>query len=260
MSTCDPGREAIAVYSDADDAALYDVLYPWDPAQYPADRFYTDLVMAAETVLDVGCGTGAMLHRAREQGHPGRLVGLDPDVAALDRARRRTDIEWLEATAAAARQACRPGEAGFALATMTSHAFQCLVTAPDLRESLAAIRDSLRDGGRFAFETRHPQARAWTTWTPANAADVTDAAGRALRVWHEVESVSDGVVTFTGTTAGQDGTVLRVGRESLRFLDVAELNDLLAGAGFRIEAQHGDWDGTPVTGTSREIITIARRG
>lgn len=66
------------VYSDADAAALYDVLNPWDPEHSPGDRFYHELVMAAGSVLDVGCGTGAMLACVREHGHRGRLTGLDP--------------------------------------------------------------------------------------------------------------------------------------------------------------------------------------
>ncbi|HEY3952570.1 MAG TPA: class I SAM-dependent methyltransferase [Streptosporangiaceae bacterium] len=240
---------------DADAAALYDLLNPWDPEHSPADRFYHELVMAAGAVLDVGCGTGAMLACAREHGHRGRLTGLDPDRAALRRARRRGDVEWAEGTAAQARWA-----AEFDLAVMTGHAFQCLVTDDDLRASLAAVRAALRAGGRFAFETRHPQARAWEDWNPGHATDVTDAAGGARRVWHQVESVTAGVVTFTGTTAGPDGTVLGTGRASLRFLDPATLGAFLTGAGFEIEAQYGDWQRGPITGASREIITIAGRG
>ncbi|MFF2922555.1 class I SAM-dependent methyltransferase [Streptomyces celluloflavus] len=242
------------MFSAADAAALYDVLNPWTPGTRPGDRFYDELVMAAGSVLDVGCGTGAMLHHARAHGHPGRLVGLDPDRAALARARRRADIEWVEGTAADARW-----QAEFGLATMTGHAFQCLVTDDDLSASLAAIRAALRDGGRFVFETRHPQARAWTEWNPSHAVDIRDAAGRPLRVWHEVESVTADLVTFTGTTAEPDGTVLHVDRTSLRFLDVATLDAFLADAGFETEARYGDWHRGPVTGTSREIVTIARR-
>ncbi|WP_432001019.1 methyltransferase domain-containing protein [Streptomyces sioyaensis] len=79
------------MFSDADAAALYDLLNPWEPDSRPSDRFYDELVGVADSVLDVGCGTGAMLHWAREHGHTGRLVGLDPDRAALARARRRAD-------------------------------------------------------------------------------------------------------------------------------------------------------------------------
>ncbi|MFC7219941.1 class I SAM-dependent methyltransferase [Streptomyces polyrhachis] len=246
--------DTVAVFSDADAAALYDLLNPWDPALWPSDAFYDELVMAAGSVLDVGCGTGGMLHRARERGHTGRLTGLDPDRAALARARRRTDIEWVEGGAADA-----GWDAEFDLATMASHAFQFLITDDELSASLAAIRSALREEGRFAFETRHPQARAWEGWNPSRVSDVTDASGRALRVWHEVESVVGDVVTFTGTTAGMDGSVLRVDRTCLRFLDVVRLDEFLAGAGLVIEAQYGDWHRGPVTGTSQEIITIARR-
>jgi SAM-dependent methyltransferase len=217
------------VFSDDDAAALYDAMYPWDPRTWPADGFYDGLVMAADSVLDVGCGTGGMLARAREHGHTGLLIGLDPDRAALARARRRFDVQWVEGTAAGARW---PGT--FGLATMTGHAFQCLLTDHDVRESLAAVHAALRPGGRFAFETRHPQARAWESWNPSNVSQVTGPAGQPLLMWHEVESVAGDVITLTETTAGPGGTVLRTDRTGLRFLG-------------------------PVTGTSQEIITIARR-
>ena len=244
------------VYSEAEVAALYDVLSPWDPEQSAGDRYYHDLVMAAGSVLDVGCGTGTMLAYARAHGHRGRLTGIDPDRASLARARRRdASVEWTEDTAAQARW---PAE--FDLATMTGHAFQCLVTDEDLRASLAAIHATLRPGGRFVFETRHPQARAWEGWNPSHLSQVVDAAGREVCVWHEVESVIEDVVTFTETTAGTDGDVLHIGRASLRFLDVEELGAFLTGAGFEVESQYGDWQRRPVTGTSKEIITTARRG
>jgi SAM-dependent methyltransferase len=240
--------------SNSDDAALYDLQNPWVPARLPCDRFFHELVMAAGSILDVGCGTGAMLAHAREHGHVGRLVGLDPDRFALDRARRRTDVEWVEGTAADARW-----ESQFDLATMTGHAFQCLVTDLDLRTSLTAIYSALREGGQFVFESRHPQARAWDEWNPSNQFRTVDAAGRTMLSWHKVESIVGDVVTFTETTADVDGTVLAFGRTSLRFLGVEALSIFLAGAGFEIEAQYGDWNRDSVTEASREIITIVSR-
>src|SRR5207344_1945414 len=115
---------------------------------------------------------------------------------SLGVARRRPDIEWVDGTAAS-----MAWDGEFDLAIMMSHAFQVLVGDDELRASLASIRRALADGGRFAFETRNPLARAWERWHPGNAVDVTDPAGRPVRIWHQVESVLGDVVTFTETTA-----------------------------------------------------------
>lgn len=244
--------DAAAVFSDADVAALYDLLNPWDPEHHPADAFHHRLVMAAGSVLDVGCGTGAMLHHARAAGHRGDLAGIDPDPAYLARARRRGDIEWVLGEAAA-----MPWEQEFELAVMAGHAFQCLVGDGEIRAGLAGVRAALAEGGRFAFETRHPPARAWRDWTPANATEVVGADGRRLRVVPEVESVVDGVVTFTETV--MSGDVLHRKRQVLRFASPDVLDRLLREAGFRIEERYGDWHGGPLTPDSREIVTVARR-
>jgi SAM-dependent methyltransferase len=240
------------LFTDDDAAELYDLTNPWDAGRWPSDRFYNDLVRAAESVLDVGCGTGQMLHEARARDHAGRLVGIDPDPAALRRARQREDIEWLEAKAADI-----TWRAEFDLATMTSHAFQCLLSDEELRHSLSAIHDALRTGGRLAFETRHPQARAWEQWAAADPDDIAFPDGRVLRMEYRIDVRGD-IVDTTEITALADGTVLREDAGSLRFLAVVPLNAFLAEAGFEVEAQYGDWTRGPITQDSREIITIAR--
>jgi SAM-dependent methyltransferase len=239
--------------SDAEVAALYDVQNPWELGGHPENAYVSALVATVDSVLDVGCGTGSMLHVARREGHVGRLVGIDPDPAMLARARRRDDIEWVLGKADG-----MPWVGEFDLATMNSNAFQCLVTDDELGASLQAIRTALRDGGRFAFGTRHVQARAWESWNPSNAFDTTLPDGRVLRMWHQVESVVDDVVTMTETTGLPDGTVLRVDRASLRFFDVPTLGKFLTEAGFQVDHQYGDWQRGPVTPESQELVTIAR--
>jgi SAM-dependent methyltransferase len=229
-------------------ATWYDVLNPWGPS----DDFYLGLVMSADRALDVGCGTGRLLHRARDSGHAGRLCGLDPDPAMLDQARVRTDIEWVLADAASA-----AWDREFDLAVMASHAFQVLIENDQLRASLTAIRAALVDGGRFAFETRNPQARAWEGWN--TSLEVRNPAGEAARVEYAVEDVKGDVVWLTETLSGQWWDRPQTERGALRFLSTEALTTFLHEAGFVVDEEFGDWNRGPLTEASEEIITFARR-
>jgi len=240
---------AIETYSDAQAAALYEVLNP----SGPDDAFYLELVMNARAVLDVGCGTGRLLRRAREAGHSGRLCGVDPDPAMLELARRTKDVDWRVGTAAS-----MSFDRDFDLAVMMGHAFQCLVHDRELRASLAAIRRALLERGRFAFETRNPQARAWEQWD-GSSLDAVDPHGKPVRIAYDVEAVVDDVVSFTETTSHRDGTTLRVDRASLRFLSPDELDGFLSDAGFLVKERYGGWEGETLAEDSAEIVTVAVR-
>jgi SAM-dependent methyltransferase len=235
-------------------AALYDLFYP--PARRDDFAFYLPLVLAARAVLDVGCGTGALLRLARDAGHDGRLCGLDPAEGMLNQARRWRDIEWVHGDLSSV-----SWDREFDLVVMTGHAFQEFVQDEEIRVALAAIRSALTDGGRFAFETRNPLDRAWERWPADYSGEVADATGAMVRREYRVElpvagSVVRSISTFT--SPGWDGP--EVSRGALRFLDAAALAAFLAGAGLVIEEQFGDWAGGPLTATSPEIITIARKG
>lgn len=235
-------------------AALYDRFYP--PTQRDDFAFYLRLMLPARAVLDVGCGTGALLHLAREAGHAGRLVGLDPGAGMLNQARRQTDAEWVHGDLASARW-----DRAFDLVVMTGHAFQEFVEDDEIRVALAAIRSALVDGGRFAFETRNPLDRAWERWPTQYSGEVADAAGTPVRCAYRVElPVVGGVVRSVSTFTSPGWDHPEVSRGTLRFLDPDVLAAFLATAGLAIEEQFGDWAGDPLTATSPEIITIARKG
>jgi SAM-dependent methyltransferase len=234
-------------YDDVEDARLYDVQNPWGPG----DEFYYGLVCAATDVLDVGCGTGRLLTRARRDGHRGRLVGLDPGAGMLAVARDEPGVEWVSGVLA-------PGayDAEFDLVTMTGHAFQELRTDDQVRAVLAGMRDAVRPGGRVAFETRNPHARQWETWHDATF-DVTyrDA---TVRISYQVLAVDHDLVTFTETTDG-GGWHRQVDHGTLRFLSQPQLHQFLTETGLIVDAYYGDWHRNPVTDTTPEIIVIASK-
>jgi SAM-dependent methyltransferase len=240
-------------YSDAILAGLYD---PFNRPERRADfGFYLPLVMAADAVLDVGCGTGALLRLARDAGHRGRLCGLDPAVAMLDRARQRPDVEWVlgDLTSVA-------WDREFDLVVMTGHAFQVLLGDDELLEALGRIRAALREDGRFAFETRNPLVRAWERWTADRVAEVRDGSGELVRAWAQVEGPIEGdVVRFTLNYASRAWEGPRTSTSTLRFLDAVSLASFLSRASLAIEQQFGDWSGEPLTDASPEIITVARK-
>ncbi len=236
-------------------AALYDAFCP-PPTQRDDFAFYRPLVMSARAMLDVGCGTGALLRLARESGHRGRLCGLDPAEGMLNQARRWPDIEWVHGDLSSV-----GWDREFDLVVMTGHAFQEFVEDDEIRVALAAIRSALVEGGRFAFETRNPLVRAWERWPERYSGEVTDATGAVVRCEYRVETpVVGGVVhsISTFTSPGWDRPEVSYG--ALRFLDAASLSAFLSGADLMIEEQFGDWERQPPSDTSPEIITIARRG
>jgi SAM-dependent methyltransferase len=234
-------------------AALYDAFYP--PARRADFAFYLPLVMSASAVLDVGCGTGALLHLAREAGHAGRLCGLDPAAGMLNQARRRSDIEWVQGDLSLVQW-----DRAFDLVVMTGHAFQELVRDDEIRVALTAIRSALVDGGSFAFETRNPLDRAWERWPEQYSGEASDASGTSVWREYRVEAPLEGsVVRSTSVFSSPAWDSLEMSRGALRFLDAAALASFLAEAGLVVETQFGDWDRSPLTAASPEIITIARR-
>jgi ubiquinone/menaquinone biosynthesis C-methylase UbiE len=234
-------------------AALYDMFYP--PKARDDFAFYLPLIMSADSVLDVGCGTGALLRWAREEGHAGRLCGLDPAPGMLNQARISSDIEWVQGDLSSVRW-----EREFDLVIMTGHAFQELITDDEIRAALAAIQSTLTDGGRFAFETRNQLDRAWERWSTEYTAEVVDSTGALVRRVYKVElPVEGGVVRSTSTYTSPGWDHAQMSQGMLRFLDAGAVSAFLADAGLTIEEQFGDWTRQPLTDTSPEIITIARQ-
>lgn len=240
-------------YDDLFLSAIYDA---WHPRAGRDDfDFYLPLIMNAGSVLDIGCGTGALLHEARENGHRGELAGIDPGAGVLARARRFDRIDWVLGTLPHA-----GWENKFDLAVMTGHAFQAILADDAVDAFLSHVRDCLAENGSFAFESRNPLVRPWENWTPAHPAVVPMADGRLVNIVTTLTSDFDGRTVslrhdFWGDLAG-----LPMSSEStLRFHRAEELAGRLARNGFVVERQYGDFQSRSLSETSPEIITIARR-
>jgi hypothetical protein len=126
--------------------------------------------------------------------------------------------------------------------------------------TLAATHRALRPGGRVAFESRNPAARAWAGWTPgASRRQFHHPTLGQVEVWQRVLEVQgDQVLSEIHYRFASSGEEL-VSTSELRFRTQAELRRSLAEAGFAVERVFGNWDRGPVQAQSPELSFVAAR-
>ena len=253
----------ISVERDGDDAVV-DVAF--DHWKLPADLDYLDPRVAhhdseeqrddfefiveladqldARTIVDLGCGAGR-LAVALASGER-RVVGVDPSKAMLDRARTREGAQQVEWTWGDVRALDRQDAD---LVVMTGNIPSTRVTDEAWDQLLDGVHTALREGGHLAFGSWNPRARPWDKW------------GRDP----VVVPIGDGGARVGAGGRRGPGMELVDGREWLsspsvwRYRTHEELVRSLTRAGFEVTLEYGDWDRSPLTATSPDIVLVARR-
>jgi SAM-dependent methyltransferase len=247
-----PRRDVDEVFAKDEFAELYDLFNAWAACD---DYFLTRARASGGPVLDIGCGTGLLAAAIAATGLA--VVGADPAEGMLRVARARPGggrVTWVHA----AGQDLDLGRR-FAFVYMTGHAFQALLTDADAVAVLRAAARHLTPDGRFVFETRNPAVRAWENWAserPPQVAVHPDH-GRVEQTQSATYDPATGIVHLVERSRLLDRGDERIGRSRLRFIDRDHLAGLIAQAGLRPVAWHGDWDGRDFAPDSREIIAVA---
>ena len=250
------GVEDDPLFRDPEFASFYDIENGDEAESNRGDfAFCRSLAAQAESVLDLGCGTGELTASLA----PGRRVtGADPAAAMLDVARNRPGgdkVRWVEADA----RNLSIGET-FDLIVLTGHAFQVFLTDQDAAAVLATIARHLSPNGRFIFDTRNPAYEAWTTWTPETSERiVTHPVHGQVKAWNDVEfDDATAIATYqTFYKLPAIGKTLSASSQ-IRFIGRDRLAELITEAGLQVDQWLGDWQGAPYEAHSKEIIPIGR--
>jgi SAM-dependent methyltransferase len=182
------------VYEESRLAALYDYFNPWDDQ----DAFYLGRGRQCDgPVLDLDCGTGRLaVHIAEEtdlavtSAEPGTgMFHSTRSVLGLER------VEWIQDLDQTFKTPTR-----FAFAYMTRHAFQPVHTSEAAIVLLTNVARNLTTEGRFVFETRNPEDRAWDRWAGDHTVVNTKEHG-PVQESYEVEELSDGLMPLATTSA-----------------------------------------------------------
>jgi SAM-dependent methyltransferase len=214
--------------------------------------------LAGETgrvrVLDFGCGTGRLAVALAAAGH--HVTGVDPAIASLQAAQMKPGSDRVTWT-------CGSHEilpsAAFDLIIMNSHVAQFLLTDLEWTNALTRFSQALVPGGRLAFDSRDPDARAWEAWNPVDSREhISLPDGRTVDIWTEPVEVVVDVMTFMIHYRYSDSKEDLLSRNTLRFRSEQAIRSSLHAAGFDVDQIYGGWNGDPLGHQDGEFIVVAR--
>ena len=231
--------------------------------------FYVDEARAsAGNVLEVGCGTGRVLIPTARADIA--IDGLDESADMLSACARKLERE---ATEVRQRVELHQSDArdfelrkSFALVTAPFRVMQHQITIDDQLRFLAAVKRHLRPNGRFVFDVFNPSFAALVSADGTEREDVPETRlpdGRSFRRTGRVKSVrfieqvSEIELIYYVTDAAGGKTQRNVQSFDMRWYLREELTHLLARAGFSVAALYGDFDRSPLTDASKEIVVVA---
>jgi SAM-dependent methyltransferase len=222
-------------------------------------------------VLELGCGTGRILLPLARAGH--RVTGIDASPTMLARCRAkldqepepvRADVTLVQADIRDLAAANLPA-GGYHLAIAPFRVLQHLTTPAEQIRSLAAVRRLLSPGGRLAFDVFNPHFRLMTQDRSVEVEDTAERAlsggrsfSRTVRVprvrW--IDQVSEVELIYYLRTGPEVERIVQA--FEMRWYGPAELEHLLARAGYDVLGMYGDFDRSPLRDESAEIVVIAR--
>jgi len=243
----------IPEFTDPRQVVIYDAVNSYEPGTQP--DFYLGVAekVSAETVVDLGCGTGIITLEFASRGY--RMIGVDPSPVMLEVAQQKPGADSVRRVQGGAGELGTPGAD---LAIMSGHVAQFILNDAEWLEALAGVKAALRPGGYLAFESRDPRAQEWERWTGRKRIIPETLFGR-IESWTEVTTVEGDVVYAVGHRRLLQSNEELVSPFALRFRSEELLRQTLTSSGFSVEDVFGDWDRRPSGPGKPELIVIARR-
>jgi SAM-dependent methyltransferase len=251
----------------ADLGVLYDHVAPYQ-ARGDVGFYVNETRDIDGDVLELASGTGRVLIPIARSGK--RIVGLERSEKMLARCRENVAAEPPQVRERITLHAgdMRSFDLGerFGAVIIPFRPMQHLTTIADQLACLAAARRHLAPDGRLVFDVFNPDLRRIAAPPVDEVDDTPDTPlpdgsmfRRTVRIVavHRLEQVSD-IELIYYVTEPDRSVDRRVHAFQMRWYLRAELEHLLARAGFEIVAMYGDFDRSTLVDESPEIIVVAK--
>ena len=220
-------------------------------------------------VLELGTGTGRVLIPIARLGM--EITGVDSSTKMLARCRARLAEEPAEVRARAklVQADMRELDLGerFSIALIPFRPFQHLIAVSDQIAALQGIHRHLEPGGRLVFDVFNPHVRSLLEDRSDEREDTPEVGlpddcsfrrTAGVAAVHMVDQYSE--VELIYYVRGADGATQRLVHGFLmRWYWRYELEHLLERCGFCVKAEFGDYNRSPLTDESPEMIFEAER-
>lgn len=248
------------------DGALYDHEYRRRRADVTCDRELARRRLGGPgRILELGCGSGRVTVPLARDGH--RVVAIDQSPAMLERLRGR--IAALTPTVAARitvlegdlRTFRAPGK--FPLAIAAFNVLEHLYTRGEVDACLKRVAACLEPEGVFAFDVQLPDL-AWLVrdptrrWAKTRFTDPTTKRATYYSTNHDYDPVSQIAVIRLYYDPVDGRSPGRIVKLSQRKFFPAELEALVAHAGFRVVERFGDFSFGPLVGSSESQVLVCQ--
>src|SRR5713226_1122327 len=230
--------------------------------------FYRDAARDfGDPVLELGCGTGRITMALAEAGK--RITGLDLSERMLERAVKKRGALRVEARERV--HLVQGNMAGFdlgekyRLVIIPFRPLQHLLEVRQQMDCLDCVRKHLAPGGRLILdvfqtdaERMHDPVHMWEM----QVTEYRTTDGRQVRIservaaFHRAEQINDVEMIYSVVHPGGRKERL-VFAWPLRYFFRYEVEHLLARCGYKVTAEYGNFDRTPILDDSPEMILVA---
>ncbi|MCR2821295.1 class I SAM-dependent methyltransferase [Lederbergia panacisoli] len=215
-------------------------------------------------IIDIACGTGRAAIPLAKEGH--QLIGIDIHSGMLNEAKKKTanlnlPIEWIE-------QDCTKFEMDVKsrMIYTVGNSFQHFLTNEAQDGLLSSVYKHLDNKGTFIFGTRFPSAEEllqpsieeyWRTYTDSESGKKVDV--YSISNYDSLSQIQHNTTIRRYKNSNDEIINEKRTNISLRYVFPQEMERMLSTHGFNIMHVYNDWNETPITKDSYQMIYVCEK-